>query len=124
MAKENVHHSKTPSFCPLCEKYDKKERTEKVLRHQSIFLYQRKRYMEDKQRIEKGDTETILITQDFIQLNLNSGFIQDLIICCYWYDSNLKNGLVKDYRHFVEQKKIKNDVLFVARCWKELLKET
>jgi hypothetical protein len=72
LARENIYHSKIPSFCPLCEK---EERIEKVL------YYQRMKYMKDKQRIGKEDTNIILKTQDFIQLDLESGFIQDLILC-------------------------------------------
>ncbi len=110
-------------FCPLCDKWTKGNTTEKVMNHQNILLYQRKKYLENKKQIGEGDTETILITQDFTQLDLESGFIQDLIICCYWYNSNSKDGLERDYRHFVGQKGDKNDIRFVAGCWKQLLEE-
>jgi hypothetical protein len=125
LARENVHHSKTPMFCPLCDKYEKGDQSEKVLFHQKILPFQRVKYLEDKRRIGEGDTETtILITQDFTQLDLESGFVQDLIICCYWHDPNSKDGLKREYRHFVGEKGDKNTINFVAGCWKQLLEET
>jgi hypothetical protein len=46
-----------------------------------------------------------------------------LIICCYWYDEKSKDGLEREYCHFVENKGETNGVHFVADCWKQLLKE-
>ena len=90
-------------------------------RHSSLSKKERNIWRISKE-LEK-DTETILITQDFTQLDLESGFIQDSMICCYWYDSDSKDGLGRDYRHFVGQKGDKNDIKFVAGCWKQLLEE-
>jgi hypothetical protein len=123
LRRKYVHHSKTLMFCPLCDKWNQGICTFKTEKHQNIICFQRKKYLEDKKQIGEGDTDTILITQDFTQLNLKSGFVQDLIICCYWYDSNSKDGLKRAYRHFVGAKGDKNDIKFVAGCWKKLLKE-
>jgi hypothetical protein len=123
LTKERIHHSKTPIFCPLCEKASKGNITKRVQNHLDILPFQRKKYLEDKKQIADGDTETILITQDFTQLDLESGFLQDLIICCYWYDSNSKDGLGREYKHFVGEKGDKNDIKFVAGAWKQLLQE-
>jgi hypothetical protein len=110
-------------FCPLCDKWEQGTHTDKVISHHDILPFQRTKYLEDKKQIGEGDTETILITQDFTQLDLESGFIQDLIICCYWHDPDSKDGLGREYRHFVGEKGDKNTINFVAECWKQLLEE-
>ena len=123
MAGEYVHHSKKPQFCPHCIKFEEGDQSEKIIAHQQLIPIQRKKYLQEKKEIAEGDTDTILITQDFTQLELESGFVQDLIICCYWYDEESKGGLGREYCHFVGNKGETNGVHFVAGCWKQLLKE-
>ena len=55
---------------------------------------------------------TALITQDFLQIQYEKGFVQNLIICIST-KSNGKNGLNRVYRHFVGKSRDKNDIAFV-----------
>lgn len=125
---ELIHHSKKPKFCKLCEKYDEciskdQEVPEKLIHHKELILLQRGTYALQKKRIAEGKAkETVLITQDFTQLEFDGGFVQDLIICCYDHDSNAKDGLKRSYRHFVGDIGDSNQISFVAGCWIELLK--
>ena len=112
-----------PQFCPHCIKYEAGDQSSKIVAHHELIPFQRGKYLEEKKEIAEGDENTILITQDFTQLELESGFVQDLIICCYWYDEESKDGLGRKYCHFVGKKGDSNGVNFVAGCWKRLLIE-
>ena len=78
-----VSISPSPIFCHLCDKFKIGDLTTKIVHHHDLIPIQRGKYMIEKQKIGEGDIETILITQDFTQLDLTRGFVQDLIICCY-----------------------------------------
>ena len=92
---------KKPQFCHHCIKFEEGDQFQKIIAHQQLIPIQRKRYLQEKKAIAEGDANTILVTQDFTQLELESGFVQDLIICCYWYDEESKDGLGREYCHFV-----------------------
>ena len=83
LAKLNIHHSKKMKFCPICEQIENRNENEDLDRHSELVAIQRRAYMDDKLEIGSGNNETALITQDFTQIELESGFIQDLIICKY-----------------------------------------
>ena len=81
-------------FCPICEKIENSEKNEKINNHLELIAIQRQSYMFEKKEIATEIACTIaLITQDFTQIELDSGFVQDLIICKYTFDSNSKDGL-------------------------------
>ena len=96
LSHELIHHSKKPKFCKLREKYDEcisknQEIPEKLIYHKELILFQRGTYALQKKKIADGKAKkTVLITQDFTQLEFDRGFVQDLIICCYDYDPNAK----------------------------------
>ena len=93
-----------------------------MIHHKELILLQRDTYALQKKKIAQGKAkETVLITQDFTQLEFNGGFVQDLIIC-YDYDPNVKDRLKRSYMHFVSDRD-SNQIPFVAGCWIELLKE-
>ncbi len=77
--------------------------------------------MGDKLAIGTGDSTVALITQDFTQIELESGFIQDLIICKYTYDSHCSDGLKREYKHFLGNPGDKNTIEFVVGAWKQLM---
>ena len=68
------------------------------------------------------DPSRILILQDFSQLQLSNGFIQDLIFCIYKYSEQLES-LDREYVHFLGRSHSENNTQFVVDCWKELLME-
>ncbi len=124
LAKEKIHHSKRPKFCPLCEKYDEGDKSKDILEHHSLIPIQRRQYNMEKNEIESEKTPTTaLVTQDFTQITFEGGFSQDLIICIYTHNIKEKDGLNRCYRHFVGSTKDKNDINFVVGCWKVLLEE-
>ncbi len=52
---------------------------------------------------------------------MESGFIQDLIICKYTHDSKSSDGLEREYKHFLGDVGDKNTIAFVVGAWKQLL---
>jgi hypothetical protein len=81
LKKMNIHHSKKMKFCPICEQIEDGNESEEVQQHLELVSTQRLAYMKDKMEIASGrDFTTALVTQDFTQIELESGFVQDLII--------------------------------------------
>ncbi len=108
-------------FCPICERYPE-DHSEEVLEHVQLFPIQRQAYLEDKQGISSGkDSTTILVTQDFTQLELDGSFVQDLIICKYSYNKNSSDKLDREYRHFIGEVGDKNGINFVVGAWLTLV---
>ena len=123
LTKEKIHHSKKMKFCPLCEKYEDQKADEEVMKHVQLFPIQRRKYMKDKEVIISGkDSTTVLVVQDFSQLELDSSFVQDLILCKYSYNKDKEDKLDREYRHFVGQIGDKNDISFVVGAWLALFK--
>ena len=119
LAKENVHHSKAVKFCPICELED--ENTV-VSKHKELIAIQKIAYQQQKKEIATGKSlKAILITQDFTQLELEGSFVQDLIICKYSHKKGAKDGLEREYVHFVGKIGTKNDISFVVGSWMVLL---
>lgn len=124
VAGENIHHSKKPKFCPLCEQYEAGDRSPAILRHKQLVPVQRGQYSLEKREIGAGKAATAaLVTQDFTQITYDGGFSQDLIICIYTHNPTGKDGLDRYYRHFVGSSTDKNDVSFVVGCWKVVMEE-
>jgi hypothetical protein len=122
LSSEKIHYSKNPKFCPLCEQFE--EGNNSLKPHKELIVIQRKQYMKEKQDISSGKNSfTALITQDFTQITFEGGFVQDLIICIYTYDSSVSDGLKRIYRHFIGDTATKNDISFVVGCWRDLLDE-
>lgn len=121
LSQYNIHHSKKMKFCVYCEKIQNGETNSKLDNHLELVSIQRRMYMRDKLAISSGDSSTVLVTQDFTQIDLESGFIQDLIICMYSYDKSSVDGLKREYKHFVGKPGEKNTISFVIGAWKELL---
>jgi hypothetical protein len=122
LAHELIHHSKKPKFCKICDKYEEcvsrgEEIPLNLLKHKDLILLQRGAYASQKKEIAGGDTTTVLITQDFTQIEFDGGFVQDLIICCYSHDSNAQDGLKRSYQHFVGDINDSNQIPFVAGSW-------
>jgi hypothetical protein len=91
-----------------------------------LITIQRGQYSKEKKEIGLGSYQTIaLVTQDFTQIQFDSGFVQDLIICIYTYDhtQQKKDGLNRLYRHFVGKSAQKNNISFVVGAWKILIEE-
>jgi hypothetical protein len=119
LAKEKIHHSKKVKFCPICENEDGNIA---VIKHKELITIQKMVYQQDKRGVSSGkNPTTVLITQDFTQLELEGSFVQDLIICKYFYDKKAKDGLARTYIHFIGKIGTKNDILFVIGSWMALL---
>lgn len=124
LKEEKIHHSKHPSFCPLCEKYEAGDRSGAIVRHKELIVTQRGQYSAEKRAIGNGTaSDTALVTQDFTQITYDGGFTQDLIICIYIHNPMESDGLQRTYRHFVGATSSKNDISFVVGCWKVLMEE-
>ena len=81
LSNEKIHHSKKMKFCPICEKYEDQEDDKEALEHVQLFPIQRKIYLKDKEAISSDKySKTILVVQDFTQIELDGSFIQDLIL--------------------------------------------
>ena len=112
---ENIHHSKSIKFCPICERYENGMADDADVLHVQIWQIQRKMYMKGKREISEGKSPgTIMVTQDFTQLELDGSFIQDLILCKYSYNKDAADGLERDYRHFIGEIGDKNDVCIIC----------
>ena len=66
--------------------------------------------MNGKLAIESGNYKTALIIQDFTQIEIESGFIRELIICKYTHDSETTDGLKKEYKYFLRDIGDKNTI--------------
>ncbi len=119
LANESIHHSKSVKFCPICKLEDGNSTS---VEHKQLVKTQHNQYRNQKNdMIATGkNSNGILITQDFTQLELEGAFMQDLIICKYSFDKNAKDGLKKEYEHFVGKIGIKNDISFVVGAWMAL----
>lgn len=119
LAKELIHHSKTPKFCPICD--DTNESMEQQ-KHKDLVKIQRSYYQIEKKEISSNsETNKALVTQDFTQLQLDGTFVQNLVICKYTYQQNAKDGLKREYKHFVGKSTDSNGISFVTGCWKILI---
>ena len=115
LGKMNIHHSKKVKFCPICEKLEEGDQSEAVLKHKELWPIQRAAYQQIKKKIATGETPTtFLITQDFTQLEFEGSFVQDLIVCKYSFDKDGKGRLARDYKHFVGQGGVKNDIYLIC----------
>jgi len=92
--------------------------------HKERWFIQGAAYKSAKERIALGeDPNEVLILQDFTQLQVQSGFYQDLIIVFYYHNPNAEQGIGIKYFHFVGESEQKNDIGFVISAWKSLIKE-
>jgi hypothetical protein len=123
LKEENIHHSKHPFFCPLCERYEAGNEHWTIIKHVKLIAVQRGQYSCEKRAIERGDDSMALMTQDFTQIQYNGGFTQDLIICIYTYNPKEPDGLQCTYRKFISKPEDQNGIAFVIGCWKILLEE-
>ena len=64
-------------------------------------------------------SDSILVVQDFSQLQMNCGFLQTLIIVLYYFQDGELQTVYLDY---VGDKGMKNDVTFLAGVWRNLCK--
>jgi len=89
--------------------------------HHQRIKDQFKAYKQTKDQLAKGELpNTILLLQDFTQLQPQSGFNQDLIISILSYDPQATDKLKRTYLHFIADNE-KNDVFFVFAVWEYLL---
>ncbi len=111
LAVKKIHHSERSKFCLLCELYDAENIFTELTHHKQLIPLQKGQYTKEKQEIvsEKPLT-TALMTQNFTQITFKEGFVQDLIICIYFYNKKEKDGLQRTYRHFVGSTTDKNDI--------------
>ena len=114
---ENIHHSKSIKFCPICERYENGMADDADVLHVQIWQIQRKMYMKDKREISEGKSPgTIMVTQDFTQLELDGSFIQDLILCKYSYNKDAADGLERGIGISLE----KLGTRMMCHLWQEL----
>jgi len=90
-----------------------------------IYLGPEKRYppsLRLKRTLAEGKLPqgTVLVIQDFTQVDLESGFVQDLIVCIYSHDESAKDGLGGAYFDFVGEKGLTNGAAFVFAGWQRL----
>ena len=117
---QQIWHSKKPKFCNYCQEFESGVNTSKLKDHQDLIKFQRGQYKKEKEEIANGSDDAILITQDFTQLEIETGFIQNLIVVKYSHDISKEDGLRRDYCHFVGEKGNSNGINFVTGCWKTM----
>ena len=71
-----------------------------------------------------GNSNWVIIVQDFTQLQVQNTFYRDLIICLYYLDVKSSDLLGRKYFHFVSpSSSIKNDCRFVFATWKKFVEQ-
>ncbi len=76
-----------------------------------------------RQLAANRNSNQVIIVQDFTQIQVQSTFYQDLIICIYRFDPNEQDMLSRKYFHFVAlSSDTKNDCRFVFATWMQLTK--
>ena len=130
LKKINIHHSLSNKICNICniiekndigeEQLDEKEM--KILyknqTHQTIWQYQCNYYFFIKNLLIY-DPKSILIIQDFSQLQMTVGYCQDLIITFYY---SVDQELYHQFMNFTSTS-TKNDSKYVIACWESMIKE-
>jgi hypothetical protein len=138
-----IHHSTDTSQCPTCkflEQYDGKPPPQNLLnnpkalkkhqnklikhkQHKLIAQTQHNIFKANKQHlIDTQSTDTMIILQDFTQLEPQSGFNQDMILTLLTYDAEVDDMIRRRYLHFVGENTDKNDVFFVMAVWEHMLR--
>jgi len=131
-----IHHSKDATICDLCKSFSEVKglvvRTEEEEKkftegshHQLLWLSQSQYYLDIKSQLQSGKLgkDSLIIVQDFTQVQAQSTFYQSLIICIYGYDEKEKD-LERNYHHFMgESASTKNDVWFVVSVWKKMVED-
>lgn len=132
LASEKIHKSKDETICDTCKSYseveflknrteEEEEKYQKGKKHQETWISQSKNYLKTKDLLLIGNLEdSLLIVQDFTQVQAQSTFFQNLIICIYEFGGEGKE-LKRYYHHFMGQESsTKNDVWFVISVWKKM----
>jgi hypothetical protein len=115
LQKENIHHSKDDSLCPICVLDADNIKKQK---HQELKKIQLLSYLSMKKKLGKEDLEDCLICiQDFTQIPVQSTFYQNLIITFYkWNNEN--STLEHSFEHFIGSTPgEKNEVYCVSSVW-------
>ena len=133
---QNIHRSKDETLCQYClelknleEKgeltQDEQKKKRENEEHKTKWYQQSSAYKNIKLKVSRGELmNEILVLHDFTQIKVQGTFFQDLIVCFYSYDANEKDGLKRDYYHYVGSSSYtKNDVSFVVAVWKEMLRK-
>ena len=88
--------------------------------HEQMTYFQKKK----REIAQNKNSNWVIIVQDFTQLQVQSTFYQDLIICIYFLDPTASDLLGRKYLHFVApSSETKNDCRFVFATWKKFIQE-
>jgi len=123
LKKERVHYEKTPFFCDHCRNIEgSAPMTMTLEQHVNAMTRQQPTYLRLKGLLAQGalPKDAAIIVQDFSQLNLESGFVQDLIICMYTYSPTSKDHIERHYYDVVGEKELKNGIAFVIHTYLKL----
>ena len=135
--KLNIHFSDDTTICCYCHKLKQYEvkmmpltreenaEKEKLGGHVNRWHEQMTYFQKKKREIAQNkNSNWVIIVQDFTQLQVQSTFYQDLIICIYFLDPTASDLLGRKYLHFVApSSETKNYCRFVFATWKKFIQE-
>jgi len=137
-----IHHSKDVSQCPTCRLLHYfgnnqappphlqgaaltrwRNKLNKAKTHKHIARTQHNSHKQQKTNIiETKSQNTMILLQDFTQLEPQSGFNQDMIITILTYNEHEVDKIKRDYYHFVGEQGDTNDIYFVITVWEHMFK--
>lgn len=138
LSKEKIRWSKDSTICVYCHDHDtiskineadrtekQREKYQKAEIHLQRWDQATRYYLKVKKELALGMREgTCIVVHDFTQIQVQSSFYQDLIICFYYHNPAEPDGLGRSYFHFVARSTDqKNDVNFVIAAWKKMAQE-
>lgn len=137
-----IHHSSDASQCPTCKllkDYGNNQppplglvgaaltrwqnKLNKAHTHKHIAQTQHNAHKQLKNKmIDTQSKDTMIILQDFTQLEPQTGFNQDMILTTLRYDAQEPDKIKRQYYHFVGEQHDKNDIYFVISVWEHIMK--
>jgi len=144
LKKWSIHHSIDATICPHCnllENYGEnqptpahlleegkekdlatwKKKLAKAKGHPERIKAQHTSFRETKDKLAAGLLpDTLILLQDFTQLQPQSGFNQDLILTFMSHDIGATDKIKREFDHWIADKE-KNDLYFVVSVWEHLL---
>ena len=123
LRKEKVHYGKKPTLCYHCMQIeDGVPLTKQLEFHIDAKARQQPCYVRLKRWLIDGllPEGSAIAIQDFTQIDLESGFVQDEIVCLYIYCPTSKDKIMRLYFDVVGEKELKNGIAFVIHAWLKL----
>ena len=129
--KLNVRKCLIKAFCPTCIRLRELENIEqkseidqrwydKNKDHKENSKKQKLEYLKMKAQLSTGEIpDTVIVIQDFTQIQTADSLMQDFIVTIYRVDDDDDKKFYHLFEHFVSRSS-KNDYTFVVACWFKL----